>query len=298
MSKLNFMKTFLLTVEKGNMALVAKHLGISKAAVSKQIIELEKNLNTQLLRRTTRALILTEAGQLYYESLRKVFSAIGEAESSISQIHSNPTGRLRIASHRYIGEKYIVNHLHEFIELYPNLVVDLELGDRYPDLENENIDVLCGAEYEVPDHLVCKKIASIQRVLCATPSYLDKFGIPNSPEDLRKHRYITHSCRVPDNLLLFKNDKHIYLDYFLRLNDAQAMLKCGLNGLGIIRIHNYYINEHIKNGSLIEILKQYREPPKSMYIFYQQQKYLQPKIRLFLDFLYRKINDNPISNLL
>jgi len=289
MNKLKRMKTFMLIVEEGSIVLAANILGITKAAASKQLIDLENSLNTQLLSRTTRTHKLTDTGRLFYESLKKVFAALAEAESIVNESYEQPIGTLRITSNRHFGEKYIVNNLKEFISLYPDLKIDLELADRFPDLEKENIDVLCGIEYEGPDHYVRKKIFSAYHILCASPEYLEKFGIPKKPEHLKRHRYITHSSRSTDNLLVFNNNKEVYLDFHLRLNDARIMLECALQGLGIIKIFNYHIEEEINTGKLIEILQPYREPEQSIYIYYQQQKFLQKKTRLFLDFLYKKI---------
>lgn len=290
MDKLKLMKTFMLTVEEGSIAKAAFKIGISKAAASKQLIYLENKLNSQLLHRTTRKLKLTDAGQLFYDSLGNVFSAVAEAESVVTQIQEKPIGTLRVASHRHFGEKFIICNIKEFITLYPDLKLDIELGDRFPDMEKENIDVLCGVGHEGPDHLVRKKIATVHHILCASAEYLSNFGMPKTPDDLKRYRYITHSFRNPDNILLFKNNKEVYLDFDIRLNDAQAMLACALQGLGFIKIFNYFVDEHIKSGRLIEILKEYREPPKSIYIFYQQQKFIPARIRLFIDFISRKLN--------
>ena len=292
MNKLKHMKTFMLAVEEGSIVQAARRLGISKAAASKQLIELESKLNAQLLNRTTRLLKLTDTGQTFYESLKNVFSAIADAESVVTQTNEKPAGTLRIASHRHFGEKFILDHMKEFITLYPDLKLDIELADRFPDMERENLDILCGISHEGPDHLVRKRIGTIQHILCATPEFLAKFGAPKSPDDLKRFRYITHSFRNPDMLLL--KNKEIYLDFFIRLNDAQAMLKCALQGLGFIKIFNYYVEDHIKNGQLIEILKEYREPPKSLYIFYRQQKFHPTKIRVFIDFLCKKIKTDNI----
>ena len=279
----------MLIVEEGSIVQAAKSLKITKAAASKQLIDLESSLNTQLLHRTTRSLNLTDAGQSFYQSAKKIFMTISEAESVITRTREKPSGVLRVTSHRYFGERYIVSHLKEFINLYPDLKIDLELADRFPDLEKENIDVLCGVGHEGPDYLVRKKVLSTYHILCASPRYLKKYGIPKTPNDLKQHRYITHSFRNPDNLLVFSNHKEIYLDYHVRVNDAQAMLKCALQGLGIAKIFNYFVEELIRKGELIELLPKYREPQKSLYVFYQQHKFIQPKIRLFLDFLYEKI---------
>ncbi len=290
MDKLKVMKTFKLIAEEGSIARASAKLGITKAAASKQLIDLESAIQTQLFTRTTRKLKLTELGQLYYESSRKILLEVEEAESLIKQSHQNPVGTLKITSHRHFGEKYILSHLKEFITLYPNLKIDLELADRFPDLEKENIDILCGPGIEGPDNLIRKKIASIFHILCASPDYINEFGLPKTPDDLKKHRYITHSFRNPDNLLVFNNKKEIYVDYQIRLNDAKAMLQCALQGLGIVKIYNYFVDDHIKEGRLVEILQEYREPQKSIYIFYQQHKFPQQKVRVFLDFIFKKIS--------
>lgn len=290
MDKLKLMKTFMVIVEQGNIVRAANTLAITKAAASKQLIDLENHFKTQLFKRTTRKLKLTDTGRSFYESLKNVFSAVNTAESIVTHTLEKPGGILRITSHRNFGEKYIVSHLGEFISLYPDIKIDLELADRFPDLEKENIDILCGIGHEGPEHLVRKKIYSAHHILCAAPAYLAQFGVPKKPEDLTRHRYITHSFRSPDNLLTFNNNSEIYLDFHIRLNDAQSMLKCALQGLGFIKIFNYFAEEYINKGELVEILKKYREPEKSIYIFYQPQKFLPVKIRLFLDFLYQKLS--------
>ena len=284
------MKAFMLAVEEGSIVKAAAQLGITKAAASKQLIDLENNLNTQLLYRTTRMLKLTDIGRLYYESLKNVFTAVADAEAIVAHIHQKPVGTLKIASHRHFGEKYIVSHIKEFMTLYPELKIDLDLADRFPDLEKENIDVLCGVGQDGPDHLVRKKISSVHHILCASPDYLQKFGVPKIVEDLKKHRYITHSFRNPDNILTFKNNKEIYLDFHIRVNDAQTMLQLALQGLGFIKIYNYFVEDHIKCNKLVEILNEHREPSRPIYLFYQQQKFLPTKIRLFVDFICNKIN--------
>lgn len=286
MDKLKLMKTFMLTVEEGSMSKAATLLSITKAAASKQIMDLEKSLNAQLLFRTTRKLKLTDVGQLYLESIKKIFRAVAESESIMT--YDNPIGTLRVTSHRHFGEKYIVNHMKEFIAKYPNLNVNLELSDRFPDLEKENIDILCGVGEDGPEHLVRKKIASMYHVLCASPAYLQKFSMPKKPNDLKSHRYITHSFRNPDNVLVMANKK-IYLDPCITLNDSQTMLKCALDDLGIIKIYHYFVEDYIKEGKLVEILEEYRNTKISMYLFYQQQTFVPAKIRVFIDFITQKI---------
>jgi DNA-binding transcriptional LysR family regulator len=289
MNKLKHMKTFMLVAQEKSITEAAKILRITKAAASKQILELEKSLKTQLLHRLSHTLRLTDSGMLFYKSLKNVFSAVADAEAVVNEIHKKPVGTLRIACHRYFGEKIIINNLREFSTLYPDLRLDVELGDRFPDMEKENFDILCGIDHEGPDHLVRKKILTTRQILCATPQYLAKYGTPKTPDDLKNHRFITHSFRSPDNVLIFKNNKEVILDFKVRVNDAQAMLKCALQDIGFIKIFSYFIDEYLKSGRLVEILKDNREAAKSIYIFYQQRKFLPNKIRVFIDFICKKI---------
>lgn len=293
MDKLRFMKTFMLAIEEGSISQAARRLGISKAAASKQLIDLENNLNTQLLDRTMRKLKLTDTGASFYESLKNVFSAVAEAESVVMHNHANPVGTLKIASHRYFGERFIISYMNEFTALYPDLKLDIELADRFPDIDKENIDILCGIGHEGPDHLVRKKIATTRHVLCATPEFIAKHGMPETPDDLKNYPYITHSFRQPDNVITFKNNKEVHQDCVIRLNDSQAMLKCALQGLGFIKIYNYFVDEYFKTGQMVEILKGYRQPSKSLYIFYQPKKFLPNKIRVFIDFVSGKVHGDP-----
>jgi len=288
MNQLKQMQAFKLIVEEGSIVGAAALMGITKAAASKQLIELENRLNVQLLTRTTRSHKLTDTGKLFYESIKKVFIALEEVESILDESTLQPSGLLKITSNRHFGEKYIVNNLKEFISLYPDLKIDLELADRFPDLEKENIDILCGIETDGPDHYVRKKIFSAYHIFCASPAYLKRFGCPKKPDDLKNHRYITHASRN-DNILSFADNREIMLDFHLRFSDARTMLDSALQGLGIIKIFNYHVKEAILEGSLVEILKPYREPEKTIYIYYQHHKFLQKKIRIFLDFLYSKI---------
>jgi DNA-binding transcriptional LysR family regulator len=292
MDKLKYMQTFKMTVIEGSIAQAARTLGISKAAASKQLIELETKLNAQLLTRTGRRVQLTDTGQLFYESIKNIFALVDEAEAIVAHTHEKPIGTLRIASHRHFGEKYIIHHIKEFIDLYPGLKLDIELADRFPDLDKENIDILCGVSHEGPDHLVRRRISMARHILCASPAYLAKHGHPKKLHDLKKLHYITHSFRTPDNILLQKNNKEIHLDVSVRLNDAKAMLMCALEGLGFIKIFEYFVDDHLKNGTLVEMLKDHCGPPQPLYIFYKQQKFLPNKIRLFIDFLFKKVNSS------
>lgn len=284
MSKFEKIATFIAVVEENGFAAAARKKAVSTAAISRQITGLEKDLGVQLLKRTTRKIALTRVGEDYFQQCKKVLRELHDAESSILKSKNEATGELHVMANRYFAITHIVPKLAEFMRLNPKLHINFQLAERFPNLEKEGIDILFGVSIEGSDDLVRRKVASTRYVLCASPEYFKKYGIPKNPADLIKHRYITHNIRKPDNVIGFKGDKEVHVDPILRLNDTYAMKECALRGIGIVNLHDYMVMEDIRKGELVEILGEYQEPQKNVYLYYQQSRYLQPKIRKFIDF--------------
>ncbi|MBA3816887.1 MAG: LysR family transcriptional regulator, partial [Parachlamydiaceae bacterium] len=187
------MKTLVLISELGNLALTARKLGISPAAVSKQMTSLEEELGLQLLKRSTRKIEFTEVGINYCRQCRRVLEEVEEATALISQIKRVPNGILKIVSGRHFAFEYIVPHIKEFLSKYPEIELHLELAERIPDLNAESIDVLIGMSISATGDAIQKRIATTLYSLCASSSYLKQYGTPIKPSDLKNHRYISHS---------------------------------------------------------------------------------------------------------
>lgn len=284
MSKLERLAAFIAVVEANGFAAAARRLQLSTAAVSRQVTGLEAELGTQLLKRTTRQIALTEIGARYYQHCKQTLSALQAAEEIILNSQTEAVGTLRLTSNRYFAMHYLIPRLTAFMAENPKLKIHFELAERFPDLAQENIDVLVGVSLEGPPELVRKQIATTRYVMCASPRYLEQFGIPQTPEDLTQHRYITHSMRNPDHVVTFKNNQAIYLEPYLRLNDSVAMAQCAMQGMGIVKLHDYIVEADIQAGRLIEVLRDHQDPLIPIYLYYQQNRYLQPKIRRFIDF--------------
>lgn len=284
MSKFQRIQAFISVVEQNGFAAAARKDGLSTAAISRLVAGLEADLNAQLLHRTTRQLSLTEVGAVYYQQAKEALAALVEAEAAISNSLDEPRGLLKVTSSRYFALEYLIPRLPAFMALYPKLRVNVELAERFPDLGKEKIDVVFGVSMEGPDTLVRRQVTKTRYLLCASPAYLEQYGEPRVPSDLSKHRYITHSMRKPDNLVAFKDNKTIYVEPFLWLNDSRAICECAIQGMGVARLHDYIVAEALTKGSLVEILAEHREPVQPVYLYYQQSRYLQPKIRRFIDF--------------
>jgi DNA-binding transcriptional LysR family regulator len=288
MSKLEQIEAFISVIQENSFVAAARKLDISTAAISRQVSRLEKNLGAQLLMRTTRQIALTEIGAEYYKHCQKALAEIREGDELILGAQAEPVGILNLTSNRHFANEYLIPHLAEFIKLYPKLILNLELAERFPDFTEENIDILFGVSLEGPPNLVRKRITKTRYVLCASPDYLQKKGIPKTPDELINHDYITHSMR-PDNYIYFRGNKKISLQPILYLNDCQAMLECAIRGIGIVLLHDYIVRDAINKGLLIEILQPFQESEKAVYLYYQMQRYLQPKIRHCIDYFTKKI---------
>ena len=289
MPDLSQMKTFVLTSELGSLAAAARILGISPAAVSKQLTRLEKELGLQLILRSTRRLELTEVGINYCLQCRRILEEVEAASALISQIKIIPNGILKVVSGRHFATSYIVPYMKEFLLRYPKIELNLELAERVPDLNVEAIDVLIGMSISPTGDAIQKRIATTSYSLCASPGYLEQFGIPEKPDDLKNHRYIAHSMRKPDNELQFHDKEVVTITPYIRVNDAQTMLNFALDGLGIVKLHHYVVKKNLEQGALQELLTSYKNSDVPIYVAYPQRRFIASKVRCFIDFITEKM---------
>lgn len=289
MPDLSQMETFVLTSELGSLAAVARKLGISPAAISKQLTRLEEELGLQLLLRSTRRIELTEVGLNYCLQCRRILEEVEAASALVSQVKAVPHGILKVVSGRHFATTYIVPHMKEFLLKYPKIELNLELAERVPDLNLEGIDVLIGMSISATGDAIQKRIATTSYSFCASPEYLKQFGIPKKPEDLKNHRYITHSMRKPDNELLFSDKKLITIVPYMRVNDAETMRKFALDGLGIVKLHHYLVKEYLERGTLQELLSAFNNSEIPIYVAYPERRFISSKTRCFIDFIVEKM---------
>jgi DNA-binding transcriptional LysR family regulator len=284
MSRLEQITAFVTIIEANGFAAAARKLGISTAAVSRQMNKLEASLQVKLLRRTTRQIALTDIGNHYYNQVVKTLEELKAAESLIQNSHDVCKGELHIMSNRYFAFHALLPRLPEFTKANPQLHINLELSERFPYLSKEKLDLIFGISMPYMPELIQKKVATTSYTLCASPTYLKQHGMPVKPSDLKRHAFITHSKREFSNEITFKNDKKITVKPLLALNDSRAMCECAILGMGIVKLHAYVVADAIQKGLLVEILKDFQANEQTIYLYYQQSHFVQPKIRRFIDF--------------
>jgi len=287
MRTLKRIDTFVKVVNYGSFSKVARELNISVVAVSKQISSLEADLKVQLLKRNTRSLALTEVGQVYYDKCKKILHELEETRVLINNFHSEPAGTLCILCGRFFYERFILPNLGKFNERYPKIILNIETKEGITHFERDDVDILIGTLKTEMSTLVRRKLFTSRYILCVSPKYLQKFSEPAVPNDLKGHLYITHSMRSSYDLLTFNNGEQIFLKPTLHLDDAHLMLETALQGLGIISLHSYIVDQSLKEGKLKEILPAYSNNiKKPIYLYYQKNSsYIEPKIRAFVDFM-------------
>ncbi|MFO1258660.1 MAG: LysR substrate-binding domain-containing protein [Gammaproteobacteria bacterium] len=285
MLRISQLKAFLAVIETGSFSQGAERLSLSKAAITQHIQHLESQLGVQLIKRTTRRLALTELGEIFLDKAKQVLESLDEIEREIGQQTRLPKGALRVMSNPYFAKRFVIPQLEDFTSHFPDIHLTLLLEERFPDLEKEQIDLLVGVSMDGPQDMIRKQVASTRYLLCASPNYLARCGEPKRPHDLISHQYITHAMRRPDHLISFKKNETVMVQPSLRLNDADAMVQCASQGLGIIKVHDYMVKDKIETGELIEILKSFNEGSIPIYAYFKSHKYMTEKVRVFLKFV-------------
>ncbi len=281
MIKFDLIQAFMVVVETNSFNVAAKKLDKSTAAISQKINALEKHLNVSLIKRDTRNMEITPIGHAYYNQCRKIFSEIERADKLIKTQHEEPHGKLKVAC----PLKSLVPKIAQFKNLYPDIELEIDSNEKWPNVQKSKIDIIVGITLPAPQDYVCKKIGTVRYTLCASKAYFKKYGKPESPHDLIHHHYIAHTKRLNDNQLSFNKGALIVpVAPWLRLNNTLAMLECAIHDLGLVSLHNVVTQEALKNGQLIEIFDsmQCDEP---LNVYYPYHEYLDPKIKCFLNYI-------------
>ncbi len=297
MDALSDVAVFVQVVSRGSFTAAAETLGLSKSVVSKYVTRLEDRLGARLLNRTTRRLSLTEVGRAFFERSQRGLLEIEEAEAEVSRLQGEPRGELRLSSPMSFGILHLAPLLPALLARYPELTVDMVLDDRKVDLVDEGFDLAIRIG-ELPDSsLVARRLGPCRHVVCGSPAYFARSGIPQSPEDLSQHAAITYRyANAPDEWHFLAADgghRQVTVTSRIKMNSSLALREALLNGAGVTLTPTFVVGADIRAGRLRAVLQGYRAMEVSIYAVYPQRKHLSPKIRAFVDFLAEHIKDPP-----
>ncbi len=291
MAYLDNISVFVRVVELGNLSAAGRDMRISPAVASNRIKELEKHLGVRLFNRTTRQLMPTEHGRVFYERAVAVLEAVAEAEGAVSALSGQPRGTIRVTAPLGLGRRLIASGIPEFHEKYPDIEVRLRLSDHNVDMMREGLDVAFNLGILEDSSLRMRGIMECERVLVAAPSYLEARGEPKTPQDLIGQKHDCLILRYPGarefqwHLSTQDGPKKLEVHGPYDSDDGDVLTGWALAGHGIINKPRFEVEPFIRDWRLKIILPETPPVPIQLAAVFPHRKYQDPKVRLLLDFM-------------
>lgn len=286
MDKLRAIGVFVRIADAGSLTAAAKDLDLSLPVVVRTLAGLESSLSVRLFNRTTRKVTLTDEGRLYLDGCRHVLSTLADADRSVTRDAKVPKGSLTVTAPVLYGTLHVAPAIVSFLARYPEVRVTLRLADRIVNLLEEGIDVgLRIGELQDGSH-IAKRVATVRRMVVASPTYLKRHGTPNHPRELVSHECLRFS-EQPPTWVFYRDDETLSIPIRgrLELNHVQPLIDACIAGLGCGRFLSYQVDEHIRRGALKVILESYEPPPRPVSITYPHAALLPTRTRAFIDWL-------------
>jgi len=291
------MAAFVRVVDSSGFSAAAPALGLSPSAVSKLITRLEMRLGVRLLQRTTRALHLTQEGEVFYAAAKRIVGEIEALENQIAGQSGTPSGVLRVTTSLAFSTHQLAPVLSEFLARHPLVQFELLPTDRVIDMVEEGIDVAIRIGRLADTSFMARKIGEDKRLICAAPSYLARHGTPQKPEDLRRHNCLVSRDRTYLNRWPFKVDGEIVeveVGGRVAVTEGETQMQLALQGVGIVRVTRLTLAHAIRDGSLVPLLGAFSaEEPVTIHAVYPHRRHLAPKVPAFVNFLIEKFTPPP-----
>lgn len=289
MESLSGIVTFVQAAEHLSFVSAGRALGISASAVGKNIAKLEESTGTRLFQRTTRRVSLTEEGAAFYERCRRILDDLQDAEAMLSDAKRAPRGRLRI-SVPTIGYRFLLPAIPEFRRRYPDIEQDIDFNDRLVDVVEEGLDAVIRSGSLSDSSLMSRRLGPFRFVLCASPSYLEQNGAPQSPGDLEDHDCLRFRFPSSGKLQAWHLTNADGIDPFRRpspltCNNMEALREATISGLGIAYMPDFLAKDAVAAGSLRTVLDDYLTDPSQFSILWPSNRLVSPRLRVFIDFV-------------
>ncbi|MES2878716.1 MAG: LysR family transcriptional regulator [Pseudomonadota bacterium] len=282
------MQTFAAVVDAGSFVKAAETLGLSKAAMSRYVGDLETRLGVRLLHRTTRRLSLTGEGEVFYARSKELLAGVDEAEAEITSRTGAASGLLRVNAPVTFGILHLAPLWGVFRSQYPQVALDVTLADRVVDLVEEGYDVAIRIATLPNSTLISKRLTTTRMVLCASPQYLKTHGEPLHPAELAAHAVISYSYWSTKDEWHFEGPQGpvtVKTNPCIHTNSGDTCRAAALAHQGIILQPTFLVGDDLAAGTLVELMPQYRSLEMGIYAVYPTRKHVAPKVRALIDFL-------------
>ncbi len=288
MNKYQEITVFTAVADYGSFVAASDALNLSKAAVSRYVSDLERRLGARLIHRTTRKLSLTPEGEIFLMRCRTILESIQESEEEISTRGQTASGKLRVTAPVSFGIRHLAPLWNKFLEEYPKVNVELELSDRVINLVEDGFDLAIRIGQLSDSTLVSRQLASTRLVLCASPQYLQQRGTPSHPSELSGHETFSYSLLSTGHIWKFDGpDESVNVRVSPRMtsNNGDTGVEVCIRGGGIHLWPIFLVEDHLRTGSLVEVLPAFKASNFGIYAVYPSRKHVLPKVRVFVDFL-------------
>ncbi|WP_026959214.1 LysR family transcriptional regulator [Aliagarivorans taiwanensis] len=299
MDKLETMRVFVEVARQQSFVNAAHQLSMTSPKVTRCIADLESRLGVKLFNRTTRLVRLTEPGTRFLQDSKQILEALEEAEAAVSGVYSQPKGKLTVTAPVLFGQKYVTPLVSEYLEQHQEVRVEALFYDRLTSMLEEQIDVAVRIGHLKDSGLYASQVGQVRRMICGSPDYFAKYGVPTSPEQLAAHRIIFPINSETSNVWQFagKGKKQaITLKPQLRCNQNAVALNAAVQGFGITRLMSYQVAEELAKGSLISVLSEYEEAVLPIHVIHLEGRKTSAKIRAFIDLAVERLRANPFLN--
>ena len=291
------MAAFVRVVDSKGFSAAAAGLGLTPSAVSKLVTRLETRLGVRLLQRTTRALHLTEEGEVFYAAAQRIVGEIETLEDQITGHSGTPQGLLRVTTSLAFASHQLAPVLSEFLARHPLVQLDLLPTDRVIDMVEEGVDIAIRIGRLADTSFMARKIGEDKRLICAAPSYLARHGTPRRPEELARHNCIVSRERAYLNRWAFKIDgqvSEIEVGGRVAISEGEMQMQLALQGIGIARLTRLTLARAIRDGALVPLLDDFSaDEPVAIHAVYPHRRHLAAKVPAFVNFLIEKFTPPP-----
>ena len=292
MDRFNAMRIFTRIVELGSFSKAAEDMQMPAATATYTIKQLEAHLGVRLLQRTTRHVSATLDGQAYYQRCVRILADVEETEAGFGNSGVAPRGKLRVDLQGTLAQHYVLPRLKEFFARYPDIELEIGMGDRLVDLIRDGIDCVLRVGELRDSSMVGRRVAMLQQVTCASAAYLDQHGTPTTLEELitGRHRAVnffssSSGKMFPFDFLVNGEERSITLPGMVSVSNADAYMACCANDLGLMQAPRYHLAQHLDSGAFREVLSEWRPKPMPVSVLYPHQRQLSPRVRVFVDWL-------------
>ncbi|VVO56241.1 HTH-type transcriptional regulator DmlR [Pseudomonas fluorescens] len=286
------MRIFCQVMDSGSFTSAADQLGLSKQFVSRRLMQLEERLGVRLLNRSTRRLDVTPLGQSYYESALRLLSKVEQVEQGIAGQTTEPRGTIRVSAPLSFALAHLGCLLPVFLQRYREVTVEVDLSDRPVDLLSEGYDLALRIGVLEDSTLIARRIASIQRVYCASPAYLAERGIPRKPEDLHAHDCLPygHGRQVQWRFEGQGKPLAVNVTGRMRVNNGELLRDAAVAGMGITYLPTFIVGAALKDGRLVPVLDEFRPQPLTLSAVYPQHRQSSRPVQALIEFLRERLD--------